>query len=225
MKINKNPVHLIQIFENSYRYDKNHKSFEDRKETVKWKDSILSNSLIIENNQIFINKDLVKKQNNILNNCIFSIDYNIENKNDYFQYLKLNGVVENDLNSELRYREHLKKREKVKFCSLGKQRFLWNILEFTHEDSIQVKLVWDYSKVGTPKREKFKIAELKKKKPIEIFVDGIHDGYHKRIFVENNFILEYLGEFDEVFEKINLEHSEKVIPKETKRINLLKHLK
>ena len=66
---------------------------------------------------------------------------------------------------------------------------------------------------------------LKKNKPVEITIDGIHDGYHKRIFVENNFILEYLGQFDEIFEKRNLEHSKKRIPKERKRINLLKYLK
>ena len=78
MKINKKPVHLIQIFDNSYRYDKNHKSFEDRKETVKWKDSILSNSFTIENGQVFLDKKLIKNQNSILSNCIILIDYNIK---------------------------------------------------------------------------------------------------------------------------------------------------
>jgi hypothetical protein len=225
MKINKKPVHLIQIFDNSYRYDKNHKSFEDRKETVKWKDSILSNSFTIENGQVFLDKKLIKNQNSILSNCIILIDYNIESMDDYFQYLNLFGFVKNGFSSENKFREYFEKREKVKFCTLGKQRFLWNILEFTKEEAIQIKLVWDYAKVGTPKREKFKIAELKKNKPVEITIDGIHDGYHKRIFVENNFILEYLGQFDEIFEKRNLEHSKKRIPKERKRINLLKYLK
>lgn len=225
MKLNKKPVHLIQIFNNSYRYDKNHKSFDNRKETIKWKSSIFSNNLKIETDKIFINKDLVKTQSNNLDNCIISIDYNIENLKDYIQYLKLNGVVPDNLSSEKNLREVLEKRENVKFCSLRKIPFLWNILEFSKKDTIQLKLVWDYSKVGIPKREKFKLAELKKNKPIEISIDGIHDGYHERIFVENNFILEYHGLFNDVFEKNNLEQSEKVIPKERKRINLLKHLK
>lgn len=39
-KINSKPFHVIQVFSNSYHYDKEYKEFETRKEWVKWKKEI-----------------------------------------------------------------------------------------------------------------------------------------------------------------------------------------
>ncbi len=229
MKVNPNPVHLIQVFANSYYFDKDHKSYADRKETVRWKEFVGANAVKVEGNAIWVREDLFSQSIRPLSNLILAIDYNLESKEDYLRYESLQGRQHEEALATHQFNEYLSRREHLVCGHLSSRAFTWNIFRFRKEEKIEVELAWDYGKLGIPERENFKLAELKLDKPIEVSIDGKHDfsmtGRRQRTFVEHNFVLTYLGEFDQVETRKNLEPFEKIIPAERKRINLLKNLK
>ena len=89
---------------------------------------------------------------------------------------------------------------------------------------------WNYWDLGDIKREQFKLTKLKENKSVEIKINGKRDfslsSRSERLFIEKNFIIQYLG----TIEKINLVPksefiSEKKIPIDRKLINLMKRIK
>ena len=221
--------HLIQVFVNSYKYGKPYKSYEDRKGVVGWKTSVESNGVIVEDDEILINAEIYNQQNRLLDNCIISIDYNINSADDFLRYEKMIGKNYSKEALKEAYNGFVERRDDLRLARIDEKPFLWNIFEFSKLEEIELKINWDYWKMGNPKRMKYKIAELKKNKPVEILSDGIIDfsmtGRRNRTFVENNYILEYKGEFDKANIIDDLQPIEKQIPKERKRINMLKNLK
>jgi hypothetical protein len=202
----KNPIHIIQVFNNSYEYGKDEKSFADRKDQYAWKKHVVSSSGYIENNIIKINTLHTKLINFNVVNLLLLIDFNTDfeektaNDNPYIKTADSQAPFLN-----------------------------WNCFQFKKEDTLEVHLNWDYWTIGNPERENFKICELKIQQPVEININGKRDfsmtGRRARTFVEKNIILEYLGSIDEYElvdnQKINIL---KEIPENRKRINLLKEL-
>lgn len=73
-----------------------------------------------------------------------------------------------------------------------------------------------------PKRkETYQLCELKKNKPVEIKINGKSDGHHQRYYMEEQFIFEYLGSFQQ-FKILTDQHIpvKKQVPSQRKLIDL-----
>ncbi len=201
MKLNTSK-HVIQIFNNSYTYLKNEKSFNDRKHKAKWDKNISSKIGYVENQTLFISENDVRFLP-ISGNSIFLIDQNTSQKKEDGYY-----AVSDILSSN---------------C-------LWEILRFKQKETIEIHLVWEYFQLGYPQRESFKLSNLEINKPIEIKINGKRDGTGssrgERVFIEKNYIIVYLGEILAI-ERIGDENfpTLKKIPKHRKLINLLKNIR
>jgi hypothetical protein len=197
------PKHIIQIFDNSLSYTKKLKSFEDRKSISKWNKKIISKSGYIENGVLNLNRDTQK--NPLSSNTILLVDFNRLEDSQKAESHILNGEI-------------------------TASAFTWSIFKFRRKETIEINLNWNYWDLGDIKREQFKLAELKENQPIEIKINGKRDfslsSRRERLFLEKNFIIQYLG----TIEKINLVPksdfiSEKKIPIDRKLINLMKRIK
>ena len=80
-KINSKPFHVIQIFSNSYYYDKEYKEFETRKDWVKWKTEILSTTQI-KDKTILVNKHGYQNHEGVLDNLVILLDSNFYTEED-----------------------------------------------------------------------------------------------------------------------------------------------
>ncbi len=226
-KINSKPFHVIQIFSNSYRYDKEYKEFETRKEWVRWKKEILSTTQI-KDKTILVTQYSYQNHEGVLNNLVILLDSNFYTEEDEVHLSKLDSNYN-------RYRHYKKEKQPIIFSTLSnRETDLEDIFKIRQNEStneIELFFHWNYWKIGDSERESFKFSELKVNKPINIKTDGRQDfsmsGRHKRTFVENNYIIEYKG----VFEKIEVLKDNPVFYKKTpflediKEINLMKHLK
>ncbi len=228
MKLKTPPFHLLQIFTNVYEYGKAYKNYESRKEDVKWKKQIRSESAIEEN--VLIRKDCYAKRTGILEDVVILVDHNLDTYQDFLNLQKLKGQSDEDNNwNQLKYRDQQKEKKGIFLGKLQDHFLNFEIFQFKLGEEIEVYLNWDYWKVGGPERAAHKIAELKRHKPVEIKIDGKRDfsatGRRARTFIENNYILEYKG----VMEGLELVEETrgfiKGIPEEIKEINLMKYLK
>lgn len=202
----KHPIHIIQIFNNSYEYGKNEKSYSERKDNYAWKKKITSQSGYVENGVLKLNDTYAKLLNLNTISVLLLIDYN----NDF----------EEKRASDNPY---------IKTADNQATFFNWNCFQFKKEDTLQLHLNWDYGTIGLPERENFKICELKIHQPIEININGKRDfsltGRRARTYVEKNVIIEYLGQISDFEWIANQKISvQKTIPEQRKRINLLKDL-
>jgi hypothetical protein len=110
-----------------------------------------------------------------------------------------------------------------------KQKNFAKIDIFEIKNDLELFLKYDRYEVGIPERENFKLCILKKNNPVEIKINGKTDfsmtSGRERIFKEQHYIFEYLGDFGSC--KILKEPYESVIkrvPEERKIIDLIKPL-
>ena len=232
----KKPIHIIQVFDNSYEYGKNEKSYSDRKGKYKWKETIDSKSGIVENGILKINKEKIGLLNLNNINVILLIDYNSKSEIEslerfnyldvinYGDYLRMGEFKKHKL-----FKEQINRIENIHKGEFKFSPLKWECFRFCKNEKISVELFWDYWGIGFPERENFKICDLEINKPIEININGKRDfsltGRRARTFNERNFIIEYLGEICK-YELIGDPSVvlKKEIPKKRKRINLLKEL-
>ncbi len=230
------PVHIIQVFNNPLLYKKDEKSYEQRKEKYAWKNTILSKSGIIENGILKLNKSKTPPLDAHIN-AILLIDYNTIDEIEiltrlellnFYDYVDISNISPS-LESHRIIRKILDKIPHIKAGNFTMGPLIWDILEFRKRKNINVHLFWDDHKLGMPKREYFKICELRLHTPVEILINGKRDFLgtrrSERIFIEKNYILEYLGKVRE-YELIDGYRAkfQKQIPPERKTINLLKHI-
>ncbi|MCX6132020.1 MAG: hypothetical protein NTX25_23555, partial [Proteobacteria bacterium] len=83
--------------------------------------------------------------------------------------------------------------------------------------------------VGDPKREDFKLGEVKKGKPIEIKINGKTDfsltSRRARVFKEQTYIFNYIGDFSECkILKEPFDFTLKRLPSDRKVVDLIKPL-
>lgn len=197
------PKHIIQIFDNSCSYTKALKSFEDRKDSSKWKETIISKSGYIENEVLNINQDILKTP--LSSNTILLVDLN-------------------------RLEDSKKSKSQVLNGEITASAFTWSILKFRKKETIEINLNWNYWELGDIKRAQFKLAELKENQPIEIKINGKRDfslsSRKERLFLEKNFIIQYWGTVEEIklIPELNFTR-EKKIPMDRKLVNLMKRIK
>lgn len=232
MKLKK-PIHIIQVFDNSYEYGKEEKSYETRKLKYAWLNSISSQNGFVERTILKTNS-LKSKELNVLN-CDFLIlsDFNTNSEEETlnrFRHLKFSEQIKLQQASD---NERIKLLQDFKNAieylvsgNFTQHPYQFKCFNIQQKENIEIHLNWNYWDIGIPERENFKICELQKNKPIEINVNGKRDfsmtGRRARTFVERNFIIEYLGTVSEIEETNNI--FQKKIPTTKKRINLLKKL-
>jgi len=154
------PFHVIQVFSNSYEYDKLYKDFNDRKELVQWKNDIQSNTNVAE--KLILNETAFQNKIGNLGDLVVLVDRNFNSWEDFLLLQRLNNDIEmdNEINQQ-NYKKALAQRIDVIFGQLEKNAPSFEIFKLKRASEIELWLNWDYWTVGTPERSNFKIAELK----------------------------------------------------------------
>jgi len=228
MKINTKPCHVIQLFSNSYTYGKANKNFESRKEFAKWKTEIKSNTFFDE--KIWISRAAYENRLGVLDNLIVLLDTNFNTYDDGVNLKRLDKKLSDNENlNQLIYNQQVKEKESLMLSKLRYTPTKIQLFTLKLAEEIELFIDWDYWKMGNPKRENFKVAELKKNCPVNIKIDGKRDfsltGRSKRTFIENNYILEYKGMVREIEVLKENKIFIKKIPQDVKEINLMKYLR
>jgi hypothetical protein len=228
MILNARPCHIIQVFKNSYEYDKKFKNFESRKAMVQWKSEIPSETKIADS--VVLNQNAFDHTSGTLDNLVITIDNNFYFYEDYkMQLILSDDNLSDETQNQLNFKKLKQARKSVVFGKLGHQFKDFEIFKIKQEQEIELHLNWDIWTVGEPERFNFKIADLKINQPIQVKIDGKRDfsltGRRKRTFIENNFIIEYKGIFEQVVLQPNQEIFYKIIPTQAKEINLMKYVK
>lgn len=221
---------MIQAFCNSYEYDKLFKDFDARKAYVQWKQQISSEAIISEGSgEVFIHENYFGQPAGKLEDLLIITDYNITSFEDYLNLLHINNKsIDPELNHD-NYQTYLQQRQHVWVGKLSPAFKAWKIFTIRMEEAIELHLNWNYWTVGEPERANFKLAELRINQPVHVIIDGKRDfsltGRRKRTFIENNYIIEYKGCFQDIFITANKVSSSKEPPTDSKEINLLKYIK
>lgn len=199
----KKPFKLIQLFRNINTYGKDEKSFELRKDKIAWK-LIQSTSGFVKDSILHLPETILAKPNLQQSDLILMIDDNFKSPQNVVY------TEEKSLN--------FSKNQTINF----------DFIEIKLAGVIEIYLKPGYFETGIPKRHDFKVAELVKEKPIGIKINGKRDfsltGRRERIFTEQEYILAYLGEFNEIQFEHDLKPIQKTIPNDYKVINLMKTL-
>lgn len=229
MNIQTKPYHLIQIFNNSYTYDKAYKNFDSRQAFVQWKDKVPSPTSI-QKDQLLISPTCYQNKIGIVDNLVILYDHNFFSDEDLHNLDCLNNPNKKEAFRSIPNGLSQKNTvSKIQFGALSKRPFQFEIFDLKMKDQLELFLHWDYWKIGEPQRTNFKIANLELGKPIHMMIDGKRDfsmsSRKKRVFLENNYILTYQG----IFREIHILKEEKIywktIPKNIKEINLMKYVK
>ena len=199
----KKPFKLIQLFRNINTYGKDEKSFELRKDKIAWK-PMQSTSGFVKDSILHLPETILVKPNLQQSDLILMIDDNFKSPQNVVY------VEEQNLN--------FNKNSNINF----------DFIEIRLVDKIEIYLKPGYFETGTPSRNEFKVGELVKNKPISIKINGKRDfsltGRRERTFTEQEYILEYLGDFNEIQIENDLKPVKKTIPTEYKVIDLMKIL-
>ena len=225
----KKPKLILQVYHNYIEYQKDMKSFSDRKEFTEWKNEINSKSAYLNNGRLILSKS---DYNTELLNCDLVIlnDFNSESELEAIESQKKRW--QKDLVSfEKRTAEKIwGKLNQVQYFALDLNLRKFEIFQFKKVDTqIELHLFYDLCEIGEPKRENFKLCNLEMNVPIEVKINGKLDhslsSRKERIYKEHSYIFHLIGEIDQFeFEREPFKGSVKQIPKPLKTINLMKNI-
>ena len=208
-------IKLFQVFRNINLYGKQQKSIVDRSADIAWT-SIMSKSGYIVENKLYLPEQIL--ENAEFNSCNLITIEDDQQPNIFtpssLQYTRVFG-------------------QNVKAASnncldLSKPA-IFDIFEFRTEEEVELYLNYGYFEVGIPKRNNFKLCEIRKNCPIEIKINGKTDHSmsrgRERIFKEQYYVFDYVGDFDSCYIlKEPFKAVEKNTPTITKTIDLIKQL-
>jgi len=193
------PVAVFQVFRNINIYEKTEKSFDDRKAKSEWS-KLSSKSGHVINDELYLPEQIISNPDLATCDLITMEDDNVPNPQQGY-----NRCL------------HLARTSK------------FDIFEIKKKDDIELHLKYGYFEVGIPRRENFKLGEIKRNKPIEIKINGKTDSSltsrRARVFKEQAYIFDYIGDFNKC--KILREPYDftvKQVPAERKVIDLIKQL-
>lgn len=197
----KKPVKVLQVFKQIHIYGKENKSFESRKEVMKWNDFNSANGYVKEK-ELFIPEYLI--DNARLNESAL-----ITLEDSHF--ISSNNFPKPNLSNSFPYSKR------------------YSIDIFDLHNNLDIFLKYDKYEVGIPSRANFKLCELTEQIPVEIKINGKIDFTasrgRERMFKEQQYIFQYLGEFDSYkILKQPFTPILKTIPSDRKLIDLIKPL-
>lgn len=200
----KKPFKLVQLFRNINSYGKEERSFEDRKEKIAWK-PIQSTAGYVKDEIIHLPETILDQTN--------------------FEHSDLIVVIDDNFTA---FQNVIYTKEK-NLCFRSKSLNQFDFLQIKLDEKIELYLKPGYFEVGVPMRNEFKICELSLQKPISIKINGKRNfsasSRRERVFVEQDYIFNYLGDFNQVnLVKEQFDPVEKTIPRELKIIDLMKTL-
>jgi len=220
---------VLQVYHNYFLYHKDMKAYSDRKEYTKWKNEINSKSGQLKGEKLILSKS---DYNPSLLNCDLIIlnDFNsnseaeiIKNQSQKWQNNLINFEEKKD-------QKVWAKINNIQYMSLTGSQRKFEIFQLKKENNqIELHLLYDLFEIGEPKRENFKLCNLKLNTPIEIKINGKLDhSYSKgreRTYKEHCYIFHLLGECNE-FELVRTPFKclKKQIPTPIKTIDLMKEL-
>jgi hypothetical protein len=198
-------------------YDQSKKSFSDRKQDNVWRE-ISSKAGFIADGELFLPEQILKNPD--LRNCDLII---IEDDNKPEQKAK-----PWDMKMARLYGESLE--PKYNYCFRLTQPNRYHIFEIRVKGEMELHLRYEHFQVGIPKRNDFKIGEVRRNKPIEVKINGKTDftmsGWKNgRAFKEQHYLIEYVGDFEKCkILKKPYEPIAKTVPVERKVVDLIKPL-
>ena len=211
----KRPVKILQAYCNINIYGKAKKSLELRKEEIAWRE-IPSKSGYIHDDVLYLPETILDCPHFKESGLITIEDYN-QPQSFSSRDLRNTKVVASNIEPATNRCFNLHHPNKL------------DIFEIRSDEFLRLFLNYDHYTVGIPERENFELCTLKKDQPVEIMINGKTDfsltSGRERVFKEQFYIFEYVGDFKEC--KILKEPFDpvlKTIPPDRKVINLLKPL-
>lgn len=179
-------VKVFQVFRNINVYGKVDKSYESRKEKMAWKD-MPSKSGHIKDNELYLPEQILKNPD--LKTCDL---ITIEDDNEAEYFISPDSKLTNSLSSD--------NTPVLNRCFHLVRPNTLDIFELRKNENIELHLRYGYFEVGTPERKNFKLCEINRHQPVEIKINGKTDfslsSRRARVFKEQHYIIEYIGDFD-----------------------------
>jgi hypothetical protein len=196
----------LQVFRQIHVYDKDEKSFEQRKHKLQWND-IASSSGYVHDGILFLPAPVANDKK--FTNCdLITIE------------------DEADVTAQHEYKMIHKHYEKGNnHCFNLHHHNEYEIFSFYQTDPLQLHLKYSYSAIGDPARDNFLLTTIENNIPVEIKINGKIDSTNGRHYKEQSFIFLLLGDFNNccILEE-NALPIKKHIPRDRKVVNLIKPL-
>ncbi len=200
----KKPVQILQVYSNIVYYRKDEKSFTGRKEKLEWKPMNSINGHVL-NGQLFL-PERVLEHPHLQRATLITIVDDITVEHEHFQFMELNDCLVLDVPRQL------------------------GIFNVAQTEELELHLRHNPLSTEIPKREGFKICNLRQDEPVEVKINGKYDhslfgSPRPRVFKEQQYIFHYLGNFTS-FQVLKhpITGVPKQVPAHRKEISLLKPL-
>ena len=209
------PVKVFQVFRNINVYGKTKKSYDDRKDIMSWSEIHSKGGHILEN-ELYLPMQILKNPD--LKTCdLITIEDDNQPQAFTAANLRFTKIIGSNSTPDYNHCFHLTRSNKL------------DIFEIRVGVHIEIHLLYGYFEVGIPKRLNFKLCDIKMNKPVEIKINGKTDfslsSRLARVFKEQDYIIEYIGDFDKCkILKEPYEPTLKQVPTNRKVIDLMKPL-
>jgi hypothetical protein len=194
----------LQVFCNIVCYEKDEKSFADRKQKLEWRDAESVNGHVIDQ-QLFLPEHILAHPR--LQRCsLITILDDLTIKHYHIWDMEANECLVLDVPRPL------------------------GIFNLAQKEELELHLRYEPYSTAKPKRDGFKIGDLRKGEPVEVKINGKYDhslfgSPRARVFKEQQYIFQYIGDFTS-FQVLKqpLTSIHKRIPENRKLVDLLKPL-
>jgi len=209
------PVKVIQVFRNINTYRKAERSFDDRREVLEWR-PVNSGSGYVKEGMLYLPEHISEDKQFENSNLI-----TIEDDQQPHIYGPCSLAHTDGYGRKV---ESITNR-----CYPRSHRWPFDIFKITNSAPLEIHLEYGHFEIGQPMRQNFKLCEIEVGKPVEIRINGKIDhslsSGLERLYKEQLYILEYLGEFEQCYLlKSPTQSRQKSIPVRRKVVNLLKTL-
>lgn len=213
------PVKVLQVFRNINIYGKPKKSLDDRRADLEWSE-VHSKSGHVIDGQLFLPESVKTNPDVRLCDLITIEDDNQPQafSSAHLQFTKMMAII-----------PRLAQPPPPNHCfSLLRPNKL-DIFELRFGSELELYLQYGYFDVGIPKRNNFKLCEVKLDQAVEIKINGKTDHSlsrgRDRLFKEQHYVFHYLGDFSSAaLLREPFEPTSKHVPEERKVVDLIKQL-
>jgi hypothetical protein len=185
-----NEKHVLQIFYHRLTYSKDERRLRNRSDQMyQWSKSIQSANGMVRNDVLFLAGSEVERYKLDQNDLLILTDYHQDFSTNEQALLEQEGYL--DTKGKLVDRH---------FLNFKQNEDTYGILRFKQAESLEVHLNYSYFGVGLPKRDNFKLAELRDNKGIRIRINGKMDfsatSRRERTYKEHDIFIWYYGRFN-----------------------------